>query len=185
MGAPGAKGEELTDTVKNLADDIAGRLLEAGFTIQRYDAYSTASVYLKLDYGVCNSIRISDHKGKRYLKYRYNIGPHIRTYRKERDVYDRYYYSARKADSLVKKVCADRQAKLRQYGPEGYQRLMRQNRCANSGRKGFWREAVLLRRDQYGKDGSTGNFSVPPEPAYEGGVEDHGHDGVLCVASDI
>lgn len=147
MGAPGAEGEEFTDTIGKLADDIACRLLESGFVVQRYDAYSTDSVYLKLDYGVCNSVRISNHEGKRYLKYRYNIGPHIQKFRKEKDVYDRYYYSSKKTENLIKKICMDRQAKLQKFGMDGYQRLMQKNRFANSGKKGFWSEAVLLRRE--------------------------------------
>ena len=56
------------DEGQNLTEVLQEALLEAGIVIQRYDAYSTDSVYLKLDYGVCNSIRISNHNGKRYLK---------------------------------------------------------------------------------------------------------------------
>ena len=44
-------------------------LLEKGFIVQRYDSVTTNSIYLKLDYGMCNSIRISDHKGKKHLSY--------------------------------------------------------------------------------------------------------------------
>lgn len=47
-------------TVKDLAayvcDKLAGKVL-----IHRYDAYSTNSVYLKFDYGLGNSLRLSDH----------------------------------------------------------------------------------------------------------------------------
>lgn len=50
-------------TVKDLAayvcDKLAGKVL-----IHRYDAYSTNSVYLKFDYGLGNSLRLSDHTGK-------------------------------------------------------------------------------------------------------------------------
>ena len=84
--------------VKNKADAIVSILKDKGFVIQRYDAYSTDSVYLKLDYGVCNSIRISDHEGKKHLCYRYNmiIGgenniveeKYIRYYFNENKVYD-------------------------------------------------------------------------------------------------
>ena len=59
--------------LNDIANDIIKTLKSIGFVIQRYDAYSTNSIYLKLDYGVCNSIRISDHTGKKYLKYRYNV----------------------------------------------------------------------------------------------------------------
>ena len=64
--------------LKDLADEICTRLLKEGFIIYRYDAYSSNSVYLKLDFGVSHSIRISDHEGKRHLHYRYNIGSHIK-----------------------------------------------------------------------------------------------------------
>ena len=63
---------------KALADSLSERFLAEGFTVHRYDAYSTSSVYLKLDCGMCNSIRISDHRGKKHLAYRYNIGPWIK-----------------------------------------------------------------------------------------------------------
>ena len=54
----------MRNELDNLADYIAKRLISEGFTVQRYNAYTTNSIYLKLDYGVCNSIRISDHPGK-------------------------------------------------------------------------------------------------------------------------
>ena len=57
--------------IRDLATEVAQKLVEAGFVVHRYNAYSTQSVYLKLDYGVANSIRISDHKGKEKLSYRY------------------------------------------------------------------------------------------------------------------
>lgn len=57
-------------TIQSIADSLIHTLSQAGFTIQRYDASTTDSIYLKLDYGVGNSIRIS---GKKHLNYRYNI----------------------------------------------------------------------------------------------------------------
>ena len=68
-----------------LADFITGQLIREGFVVQRYDSCTSDSIYLKLDYGVCNSIRISDHQGKKHLKYRYNIGPFVKEYCNEKD----------------------------------------------------------------------------------------------------
>ena len=65
--------------MKELAGYLCKRLIAEGFTVQRYDAYKIDSVYLKLDFGVCNSIRIGNHPRKRYLKYRYNIGSFIKS----------------------------------------------------------------------------------------------------------
>ena len=61
------------ETIKKIADDISRSLLEEGFDILRYDSYSSNSVYLKIDFGVCHTIRISDHPGKKHLHYRYNV----------------------------------------------------------------------------------------------------------------
>lgn len=47
--------------------------LRGKVVIHRYDSFSTNSIYLKFDYGVANSLRISDHNGKYHLRYRYNI----------------------------------------------------------------------------------------------------------------
>lgn len=69
-------------TNQEIADYLSEELKNNGFTVHRYDAFSTKSIYLKLDYGVCNSIRISDHNGKKYLKYRYNIGEGIKNTKK-------------------------------------------------------------------------------------------------------
>ena len=59
-------------TVKDLAayvcDKLAGKVL-----IHRYDAYSTNSVNLKIEYGLGNTLRLSDHTGKAGLNNRINI----------------------------------------------------------------------------------------------------------------
>lgn len=134
----------MRNELDNLADSIAKRLIEEGFTVQRYNAYTTNSIYLKLDYGVCNSIRISDHPGKKYLKYRYNIGSFVKEYRKEKDKFDRFYYRADKSKNMIKKTIEDREAKKSRYGEDGYRRLMQKSKSENAGTPGFWSKAVLL-----------------------------------------
>lgn len=131
---------------KELADIMADRLLAEGFIVQRYDARSTTSVYLKLDYGVCNSIRVSDHPGKAHLKYRYNIGPFVRESREVKDRYPRFYYRVDRADRMIRRIIRDRDFKKSRYGEGGYRRLMRKNEREKTGSRGFWSEAVLLGR---------------------------------------
>lgn len=134
-----------TDELRDIVDYLCKKLLENGFTIQRYDAHSTNSVYLKLDYGVCNSIRISDHPGKKYLKYRYNIGPYVKNFHKVQDKYIRYYYRQDKAKNLIKKILEDRKQKQEQYGKDNYQRFMEKNRLNNFRNAGFWRNVYLVK----------------------------------------
>ena len=128
----------------NLADSIVERLIEEGFIIQRYDAYTTDSIYLKLDHGVCNSIRISNHAGKKHLKYRYNIGPYIDGFHVVKDKYDRFYYPADGLEDMIAHIMEDRELKLSRYGCESYAGYMLKNKNDRAGSPGFWREAILL-----------------------------------------
>ena len=131
-------------TNKELAAYIQDKLLNEGIIIQRYDAYSTDSIYMKLDFGICNSIRISGHKGKKYLKYRYNIGQFVSKFAIVKDRYERFYYRADKSDELVKKVISDRNQKIEQYGETRYKELMLKNQSQNSGMAGFWKSAHVV-----------------------------------------
>ena len=58
---------------KQMAKILIKELSELGFTIHRYNAITTSSIYLKLDYGICCGIRISNHSGKKKYHYRFNI----------------------------------------------------------------------------------------------------------------
>ena len=61
-----------------------------GFILQYYEAYFTSSCYIKLDYGISNSIRIADHKGKDKYPYRFNLMIGLdKSYEND----GRYYYS--------------------------------------------------------------------------------------------
>ena len=137
---------KLDDELSALAESIARKLIAEGFIVQRYGAYTTSSIYLKLDYGVCNSIRISDHNGKKHLKYRYNIGPFVKEFRTEKDKYDRFYYRADKAKNMLKRIIEDREFKKARYGESGYRKLMQKNKSDNANSPGFWKKAVLLNK---------------------------------------
>lgn len=63
----------MNEKIHAIARQVTERMKEQGVIVHRYDAYSTNSVYLKFDYGAAYSLRISDHKGKKHLKYRFNI----------------------------------------------------------------------------------------------------------------
>lgn len=125
---------------KKMADKLASRFLAEGFTVHRYDAYSTDSVYLKLDYGLGNSIRISDHKGYKHLKYRFNIGTWVRQRRDEQDgEYIRSYYPAEDMEALVADVLRNRYKKRRHLGERGYNKRVGELRERSRHiRKGFW-----------------------------------------------
>lgn len=126
--------------IKNLADELVSKLKGQGFNILRYDAYSTNSVYLKLDYGVCNTIRISDHEGKKHLQYRYNliIDGEVNIIE---DKYIRYYFNDKCVDIMVNQILFDRKAKVSQYGIYNYRKFMQKNMVEHSKDAGFWSQA--------------------------------------------
>lgn len=131
---------------------VAGTLVEflqsQGIKVMRYDAYSTNSVYLKLDYGLLYSVRLSDHKGKKKLKYRFNAingydGP---SQQRTRWGWSREFYTFERDDlnNLCLSILAMRASKLNGLGLYGYQSEMDYRKRVNTNIKGFWRQAEDL-----------------------------------------
>lgn len=133
--------DTLKDEVDALACSIAKRLIAEGFIVQRHDAHMTNSIYLELDYGICNYIRIDCHAGKEHLKCRYNIGPFIDEFCEVKDGYGRLYYRVDKAEDMVARIIKDRDLKLSQYGYESYAGFILKNERDKEDSLGFWREA--------------------------------------------
>lgn len=128
-------GSERLETTVN---EIISRLKSAGFSIRRYDSHSTNSIYLKLDNGACNSLRVSDHRGKDYLEYRYNLLTYIDTHLDIKGKYPRYYYNIDDYLFLIDKIIYDRQNKIIRYGANNYCRYVEENKLKHEKDKGFW-----------------------------------------------
>ena len=131
-----------------MADRLSSELINAGFIVQRYDAYSTDSIYLKLDYGMCNSIRISNHNGKKYLNYKYNLRSDIKTFKREKNDYTRYYYPFKKVKKLIQDIICDRQEKINKHGEQEYFELMKIEKQLKHDTKGFWSKAYLVNKEE-------------------------------------
>jgi hypothetical protein len=139
--------EYCNPTIKEMADKIVSALEKENFVIQRYDAYSTDSVYLKLDYGLANTIRISDHEGKKHLCYRYNLifGGEDNIVEEK---YVRYYFNEHSIKPLLNQILFDKKVKVFKYGKVGYKNLMRKNKLEhNKDTKGFWSHAKLVTKE--------------------------------------
>jgi hypothetical protein len=124
-----------------IVDRIISKLKAEGVTLQRYDSYTTKSVYLKLDYGVCNSIRISDHRGKKHLQYRYNLLKDCRKVerRKTPEGWYKFFFPFTKVDMMIHEIIETRKRKLLRYGLDGYLKLMQKNYREKKHNAGFWR----------------------------------------------
>lgn len=112
------------ETLEDIAEHLTSILTAQGVHILQLRSESTRSIYLKVDYGVCNTIRISDHYSKRY---RYNIGPYVKHFRVEQGRYDRYYYQDKRAEELARRILKDRKKLLRRYG-RNYKKFMAMNK---------------------------------------------------------
>ena len=141
-----SRNQKIKKGLQVTAEYIIVCLKKEGVVIQRYDSYSSNSIYLKLDYGVSNSIRISDHKGKKHLSYRYNI---LSCYpypvsTKDHKGFERFYVPTDERDVLIQKILFDRTAKMDMYGWDNYCLNMERNRQVGGTMKGFWEQATLV-----------------------------------------
>jgi len=137
--------EHAKEELNKMADKLAQMLIKEGFTIQRYDAYSTNSIYLKLDYGLCNSIRISDHKGKEHLSYMYNLRSDINHDYVTRNGYTRYFVSFKHHKRIVNLALQNRWKKYVKAGSmSNYNELMNIEKNLNKNNKGFWSKCYLV-----------------------------------------
>jgi len=134
----------MNNKIQQMSNDIICELSKNDFTIQKYESHSTSSVYVKLDYGVCNTIRISDHPGKGHLKYRYNLIVGGQCNILEDNDFIRYYYSENDTELLLQQILFDRITKINRYGKRNYYKYMYQNQKEKKGEKGFWQDAKLV-----------------------------------------
>ena len=130
-------------TIEEIASTVIDRL-RGKVIIHRYDSHSTNSIYLKFDYGLANSLRISDHPGKKYLKYRYNILTTQTCKQNKVDHgFERIYYGP----TMIKAVCRDvlqqKQERKRRY--KDYDGLVMQKPSQIQHEKGFWEQAKEVR----------------------------------------
>ena len=116
----------------NMADTLIKSLLNMGFIVHRYNAHSTSSIYLKLDYGVACGIRIADHPGKKKYRYRFNI---IKDYEGDKVILKNglicYFYDFNELENVLKAVQEEKQNKIKKYGLNNYKLYMQSEKEEN------------------------------------------------------
>lgn len=136
--------EKEVNVTESITKLICNILLNENFIIQRYLSKTTNSIYLKLDYGVCNSIRISDHPGKKNLHYRYNVIIGGEDTIIDDDGYTRFYYNENSIHDMIQQIRFDRCLKIDTYGNDNYGKFMRKNYVEHINDKGFWSDAEFV-----------------------------------------
>ena len=116
----------------DIADTLIQKLTNIGFIIHRYDAYSTSSIYLKLDYGLTCGIRIADHNGKKKYRYRFNI---MKNYKGDKVILKDglicRFYDYTELENVLKDVKEEKQKKLCRYGINNYNLYMKREKNEN------------------------------------------------------
>lgn len=111
---------------------LVPKLLDMGFIVHRYNAHSTSSIYLKLDYGVACGIRIADHPGKKKYRYRFNV---IKDYKSDKVILRNglicRFFDFNELESVLEAVQQEKQNKLKRYGLENYQMYMEKEKNEN------------------------------------------------------
>jgi len=131
-------------SAKQAAVYIIDRLLQEGFIIQRYDSRSSKSIYIKMDYGASHSLRISDHHGKKHLKYRFNLLTNLNEYFR-RD--EREYFALSEVDKLINAIILHRKTIVEQCGSKvGYRAYAAQYYRDSINNQGFWQYAKRIKR---------------------------------------
>lgn len=133
--------KSLNDIADAVIEQLSGKVI-----IHRYDAYSTNSIYLKFDYGVANSLRISDHDGKQHLRYRYNIVESMSDKSSKKECYRRglqmIFYSPAMVKACCRDILAAKAEKERQYN--SYEAVVNAAKGKIRGQRGFWSGARLV-----------------------------------------
>jgi hypothetical protein len=137
--------EEDRRRILDAADFVTEYMKQAGLDVMRYDSMSTLSVYLKFDYGVAHSMRISDHRGKANLTYKYNIRTDVTEY--ERRVtpegIEHNFFPINQLQEACRMILIAKYRKIAKYGEESYFRFMYNTQAyAAITQNRFWKSAT-------------------------------------------
>lgn len=134
----------MKDSLEAIAEEVIN-ILKDKVVIHRYDSYSTNSIYLKFDYGVANSLRISDHRGKRHLSYRYNIIEGLKISSKKSNFnrgHEMRFYSPEMIKACCRDILKAKAEKQKQYFD--YDAIVFKQKVETKHLKGFWSDAKIV-----------------------------------------
>lgn len=116
----------LIKTTEELASYIIKKLKKEGITIHYYHSMTSNSIYLKLDYGACNSIRISDHdKNKNEYHYKYELRTDKElSWKRFEDNQYMIRYPEKQIDNLIDEILKDKENKIKIKGLQKYKKEM-------------------------------------------------------------
>lgn len=137
---------------KPLLDDIANKIIDYTkkngiVSILRYDSKISESIYLKFDYGMSGSLRISAHDSKKDLSYTFNIikgltKPWKESVSADNGIdFERYYYPYEMAGSAARDILRYKDFRIQKYTYEKYMHYLEEHKKSVGVKKGFWSKA--------------------------------------------
>lgn len=116
----------------DIVNTLIPKLLDMDLIVHGYDAYSTNSIYLKLDYGIACGIRIADHPGKKKYSYRFNI---IKDFKGDKVILKDglicNFYDFTELEKVLKDVQEEKKKKLYRYGINNYNSYVEREKNKN------------------------------------------------------
>ena len=141
-----------TKEIKRCADIIERRMVANGVVVQRYDSYTTNSVYLKFDGGLENSLRLGDHKGKKHLNYMFMVDVnHLGKMKITKDKFFQYTYGKTKKDlaEIVEHILRHRKKRIDGYlSVDAYRYAVMKQFLIKSEQRGFWKQSRVIESKQ-------------------------------------
>ena len=99
---------------------ICSKLAGENFTIHFHESIQSNSAHIKLDYGLQNTIRISDTPGPKHYGYKFNVVVGLRqSHYIDFDGHKRYYYSVEDMDEMLDNIVKQRNSRVYYAGEEG------------------------------------------------------------------
>lgn len=124
------ESKEQRPYLEMMATTIIDYVKKYNIHILRYDSKSSESIYLKFDYGLAGTLRISAHPGKKHLGYTFNLikglsNPYKETQKNSRNnsIIYRYYYPENLVNNLAIDIVRYKKYKENKYGEQRYNRL--------------------------------------------------------------
>ena len=139
----------MVERIANIEQLMVEKLLQNGFKVMIYYSRTTRSIYIKVDFGILDTIRISDHdvpKHKRACEY--NIVPDIYSYPQVRMQDGKKFVYATDDDigvtTITTMLLSKRRKIRRMYGKTKYLEHIYDRRQSMQGHDGFWEHAVEI-----------------------------------------
>lgn len=134
--------------INSFADMLQDALVNEGIILQRYNSTSTNSVYLKADFGLAHSVRISDHGNKDRRLHKYNVIKGTRKIRKTKDRNtERTFYpcTTESIKILVDEIVKNKKLNIEKHGQDSYNSKMKYRTLTNKGNK-FWMRSIIIKK---------------------------------------